>query len=124
MTEVSLRLAALFAAGGLGTLARYGVAMGLRSSDFPWGTLVVNAVGSFLFGLVFEATSQGWSPQLRLVVLTGFMGGFTTFSSFAFETWSLFEQGSFARAGANLALQNVAGFLAVAMGVWIARSWA
>ena len=80
----------LLLAGGIGTVARYVITNMMHSpsgAGFPWGILAVNVVGSFLFGVIW-AISEHWSgdmDQVRLILLVGFMGGFTTFASFAFD---------------------------------------
>ena len=89
----------LFAvAGALGSLARYGMtsAVGaLLGSAFPWGVFVVNVLGCFLFGAVWAAAGllHLISDSARLIILTGFMGAFTTFSTFCNENLALLRQG-------------------------------
>lgn len=114
----------LFGAGGC--LARYlvsGWAYTLLGRGFPYGTLVVNVVGSFLLGLVMEASLRSTllSPEIRVGVTTGFMGGFTTFSTFSYETVRLMEEGSFVQAGANVLLSVVVCILSAALGIYLAR---
>jgi len=113
-------------AGALGTLARYGTSelvAHLVGKKFAWSTLTVNLVGSFLFGLVWTLVvkRQVLSEQAGLVILTGFMGAFTTFSTFAFESSQFFETGRWQAALVNLALQNVLGILAVLGGAALAK---
>jgi CrcB protein len=115
------RLLWLAAAGALGTLARYGVVtLFLRHapSGFPWGVLAVNVSGSFLFGVVWVlAEERGLvSSNVRLMALTGFMGAFTTFSTFAFDNVQLARGGQWAWAAGNIVLSNAAGVLAVLAG--------
>ena len=90
-----LMLAWVALAGALGALARYGVHGLVQSrvaSQFPFGTVVVNVTGSFVLGLVVGlATYQGLDADVRTVVGTGFIGAYTTFSSFSYETFGLFE---------------------------------
>jgi CrcB protein len=85
-------------AGAFGALGRYGVHEVVQSraaSRFPWGTVVVNVTGSFLLGLLVGlATYQGLDPDVRTVVGTGFVGAYTTFSSFSYDTFGLFESGA------------------------------
>ena len=76
----------VFLGGGLGALARYGVAQVLTS---PTSTLVVNVLGGFLIGLVLGGPGEEWSPVLRLAVTVGFLGGFTTFSTFTADAFGL-----------------------------------
>jgi CrcB protein len=117
----------LAAAGALGTLARYGsvqLAARVAPSGFPWAVLGINGVGSFLFGVVWVlAEERGMvSASMRLVVLTGFMGAFTTFSTFAFDTVQLARGGSWAYAVWNVALSNGIGVIAVLAGFRLGRA--
>ena len=115
-------------AGMLGTLSRYGL-QGLvqrhAGSVFPWGTMAVNMAGCFLFGLVWSLAEDRLtiSSEVRTIILVGFMGAFTTFSSFAFETAQLMRDAEWLLAGANVVSQNVCGvlclFLGLALGRWI-----
>ncbi len=120
------RLALLAVAGAAGTLARYGAVTLFAKyapSGFPWGVFAVNVAGSFLFGLVWVMSEErGWvSPDARLIALTGFMGAFTTFSTFAFDNVQLVRGGNWAWAAGNLILSNAAGVLAVLAGFRLGR---
>lgn len=113
-------------AGGVGTLARYGMGSLVHrifGTAFPWGTISVNLLGSFLFGLVWTLATERLviSTEARIIILTGFMGAFTTFSTFMFETGELVRGGQWLLAGGNLLLQNVIGLAAVFGGIAIAR---
>ncbi len=114
--------------GAAGTAARYLVATGAArwiGPAFPYGTLTVNLVGSFLLGVVMEA-GLGYgalSPDLRVVLATGVMGGFTTYSSFNYETLSLLARGAFAVAGVYLGVTLGGCLAAGAAGVALVR-WA
>lgn len=125
MTTQNLMLMAL--AGGFGALCRYGLGgfvQRLAGERFPAGTLVVNLVGCLLFGLVWgwlEGRVQ-FSPQTRVIVLTGFMGAFTTFSTFAFETANLLQAGQLAAAALNVGMQTVLGVVFVLAGLALAQS--
>ena len=123
----SHHLVLLALTGASGTLARYwlsGFVQRLCGANFPWGTLVVNVVGCLLFGFVWTLADelQLISSQTRLIILTGFMGAFTTFSTFAFDTAAMLSHADWLRAGGNIALQNVAGITAVFLGFAIARA--
>jgi CrcB protein len=87
-----------------------------HDSAFPWGTFVVNVVGSFVLGLV----SGGLGPELRLLVGTGFCGALTTYSTFSYETLRLAEDGSVLLAAANVAGSVAAGVAAAFLGVAVA----
>jgi CrcB protein len=115
-------------AGGCGALARYGLGGAvhrLLGAGFPWGTAAVNLVGCFLFGLVWSLAEGRFavSGEARVIVLVGFMGAFTTFSTFIFETGGLLREAQWAMAIANLALQNTVGLMALWMGMALARVW-
>ena len=112
--------------GGLGCMARYlasGWTYQVFGRSLPYGTLLVNVVGSFLLGLVmtFALRSTLFSPELRLGLTVGFMGGFTTFSTFSYETLRLLEDGSVWQAGANVVLNVFLCLLFVLAGVLLAR---
>lgn len=100
----------IFLGAGLGGVSRYWVSNGiywLIGKNFPYGTLFVNATGSFLMGLFFILLLErmdGLGPQLRSLLLIGFMGGYTTFSSFSLETLSLFENGNLLTGCLNIVL--------------------
>lgn len=104
-------------AGALGSLARYGVGAGMQravGARFPWGTLLINVAGSFLIGLfmaVFAARGQ-LDSRARLAITIGFLGGFTTYSSFALETVSLIERRQTAAAALYVGVTLVTGALA------------
>ncbi|MBL8642742.1 MAG: fluoride efflux transporter CrcB [Rhodospirillaceae bacterium] len=102
--------------GAAGSVARYGVgqwsAMAL-GEGFPWGTLIVNVVGSFIIGVV-TATSS--ASDLRLLLAVGFCGGFTTFSAFSIQTLSLIQSGAWANAALNVVGSVMLCLLAVALG--------
>ncbi len=81
-------------AGGLGSLARYGLGAFItrrHPGEFPWGTFAVNVLGAFAMGLIFTLATEKWqlAPWLRLSLTVGFLGGFTTFSTMAFEGYRL-----------------------------------
>lgn len=116
-------------AGALGTGARYlldGWVSRLAGPAFPWGTLVVNGLGSFLIGAIMEVALgvEGFNPTLRLAATTGLMGGFTTYSTFNYETLRYLEEGAQGLACLNVAgtvaTCLVAGWLGVLAGRWLA----
>lgn len=113
-------------AGAAGTLARYGLSglvQRLPAVQFPYGTLAVNVVGCFLAGAfwAFVEDRAGVSGQVRMVVLVGFMGAFTTFSAFALETGGLLRDGEWTWALGNVLLNNVLGIGAFVAGVAAGR---
>lgn len=114
--------------GALGCVSRYLVSGWLYSlfgRALPYGTLGVNVIGSFLLGLLMEGSLRSTllSPELRLGLTVGFMGGFTTFSTFSYETVRLMEEGSLVAAGANILLNVIVCILAAALGIYLARQW-
>jgi fluoride exporter len=113
-------------AGSLGALARYGLegAVSRRSAGaFPWGTFVVNVSGSFALGLVFTVLTERWlvAPWLRSTVTIGFLGAYTTFSTFSLESYRLLEDGANGLALANLLGSLAVGLAAVYAGVVVGR---
>jgi fluoride exporter len=112
--------------GAVGTAARYlisGWALHLLGTAFPWGTLAVNVMGSFLIGGIMHVglTTQVLSPGLRLALTTGVMGGFTTYSAFNYETLQYFQEGARLLALANIAVMLFACLAAGAAGLWAAK---
>ena len=117
----------LVAAGGaIGAAARYlsGLWIAARfGAGFPWGTFFVNVTGSFLIGIVLVLVERGTLPAgARLFVAVGVCGGYTTFSSFSFETLQLLNVGSTGPALLNVLGQVVLCLLAVYLGVVFARA--
>jgi fluoride exporter len=107
----------------LGGIARYwcsGVVANAVGATFPWGTLVVNVVGSFVigfFGTLTAPDGRFFVPsEYRQFVMVGLCGGYTTFSSFSLQTLTLMQDGEWARAGANVGLSVVLCLLAVWLG--------
>ena len=112
--------------GGLGCISRFfvsGLTYQVFGRNLPYGTLMVNVVGSFLLGLLmtFGLRSTLLSPDLRMGLTTGFMGGFTTFSTFSYETLRLIEEGSYWQAGANILLNIMLCLLFALLGVALAK---
>jgi len=91
-------------------------------STFPFGTLTVNIIGCFLIGLVFGLTDRGnLTQEWRLFLATGLIGGFTTFSAFSIESFSLFRDGQFFYATAYISSSVVAGIIATFIGFAIIK---
>jgi CrcB protein len=112
-------------AGALGTVARYGlggVVQRAAGAEFPWGTLVVNITGCFLAGLLWSIFEPRISfAPYRIIIFVGFLGGFTTFSSFALETGELMRDAEWLRAAGNMVLQNGIGVIALFGGLSLGR---
>ncbi len=117
----------IFLGGGLGTLARYwlsGAVAHTFGETFPWGTLIVNITGSFAIGFFATLTSPDgrwlFSGTVREFFMLGVCGGYTTFSSFSYQTLTLAEDGQWFKAGANSVLSLVLCLL----GVWLGHTLA
>lgn len=113
-------------AGVLGTIARYGLSGIVQracGSAFPCGTLAVNVLGCFLFGLVWSLAEDrlSISGEMRTVILIGFFGAFTTFSGFAFETIQLMRDAQWASAAGNIMAQNAVGITGLFLGLMAGR---
>ncbi|MDG4477064.1 fluoride efflux transporter FluC [Thiovibrio frasassiensis] len=116
----------LAVAGACGTLARYGLSglvQRVAGTGFPWGTVSVNALGCLLFGLVWTLTSERFpgTGELRIVLLTGFLGAFTTFSTYMAETGNLLADGEQMYAIGNILLQNGVGVVLFFVGMALGR---
>jgi CrcB protein len=118
MTKTFLfELLAVGAGGAVGAVLRFLVSGWVHRlagfSAFPWGTLAVNAAGCLAIGLLggLADVRQIFTPPQRLFLLIGLLGGFTTFSTFAYESYALARSAEFFQAGLNVALQVVLGFL-------------
>jgi CrcB protein len=113
--------------GFAGAISRYlvdGFVSDRTAGAFPWGTLAVNATGSFLLGLLFAMTTERaiLPAEVRGPVMIGFIGAYTTFSTYMLESWGLIESGSYLPAVANLGGSVVIGLVAVAAGLTIGRA--
>ena len=119
-TLIFLAVAAGSALGGVARYALGGVVARAFGETFPWGTLVVNVLGSFLIGFVATITGPDGrvlvSPVTRQFWMPGLFGGFTPFSSFSLQTLSLAQDGEWLRAGANVLLSVVVCLVAVWLG--------
>ena len=109
----------VFAGGGIGAAVRYwmqGFVHAFSGAGFPYGTLVVNVLGSFLIGFLMSLFDERFvvQPMLRVFLTVGVLGGFTTFSSFSYETMALLRDGSY-----TLGLLNIAG----SVGLCLVATW-
>ena len=115
--------------GFIGANARFAVARvvgALFDTRFPLGTFVINVSGSFLLGFLGAIVGQKIQPSseaMRLALGVGFLGAFTTFSTFEFETHALFEDGSWLTATANIVASVIVGLVAVRAGIVVAKTW-
>ena len=121
-----MNLLGIALAGAAGALARYGLS-GLThrwwGAGFPWGTLTVNLIGCLLLGLLAELTRHtGWlSPEARTAIGIGFLGSFTTFSTFSLETVLLFERGASLAAIAYVLMSVACSIAALFLGLLVVR---
>jgi CrcB protein len=118
-------LIALF--GGLGAMSRYAVdgwVSGATRGQFPWGTLVINVAGSFALGIVVELTTSRLlpHPNWRVALGIGFLGAFTTFSTFTYETVRLADDSAYALALLNVLGMTILGLAAAAAGLLLGRA--
>jgi CrcB protein len=113
----------------MGAIARFEVARAIGAlfeSRFPWGTFVINVSGSFLLGILGAIVAQKMTPNseaMRLALGVGFLGAFTTFSTFEFETHGLLDDGSWVTATANMFASLFLGLVAVRAGLVMAKAW-
>ena len=121
-----MRLALIAVFGAIGTLARYGL-QGLvqvkMASTFPYGTLLINLTGCFFLGLIGQLTLNRMivPPEWRVAIAVGFFGGYTTFSSFGWETAKMFETGEWLRASTYVVSSVILGLLLSAAGMRLAN---
>jgi fluoride exporter len=113
--------------GFLGAVARYGVGLWIGRQwgrSFPIGTFVINVSGSFLIGLLMSLFTERFmvNPQWRLLSVVGFLGAYTTFSTFEYETGALLRDGEWLIAMLNVVLSVIVGFAALKLGEMIAKS--
>ena len=113
-------------AGLAGTLLRYwvsGFVSRQYGETFPWGTIAVNLIGCLVAGAVFFLTEERFlvSPTVRTVILIGLLGGFTTFSAYGLQTFTLLRDGEFALAILNVVTSNILGLFMVWVGYGLAR---
>jgi len=121
-----MRYLLVLAGGGTGALARYVAASAIMTrfgGKFPLGTLTINVTGSFLIGFLMTMLTERFQldPQWRLLLVVGFVGGYTTFSSFEWETFTAVRDGALWAAMLNIVSSVVLGNMAVWLGVMLAR---
>ena len=122
MTKIIL----LFCAGGLGSLSRYllsGILQRAINISFPIGTYLVNIIGCFMFGLIWAYAQDrlSLSPEFRVIILTGFMGAFTTFSTFIFESAALLDSAQWPYFLLNVVGQIITGVILLKFGLTLGR---
>ncbi|KGF68701.1 camphor resistance protein CrcB [Hoeflea sp. BAL378] len=119
-------LVLVFLGGGLGAMARHLASMAVMrvsGGRFPWGTMAVNILGSLAMGLLIAwlARRSAGDSHLRLLLATGFLGGFTTFSAFSLDVATLYERGALTAAAAYVIASVTVSILALFGGLWLAR---
>ena len=110
-------------AGAAGALARYGIGLAVGMRSFPWGTLAINLTGSFILaGLLTAATLHSWSPDAVTPIAVGFLGAYTTFSTFSYETWTMLRTDRVATAGIYVGVSVIGGLCAAGAGYAVGRA--
>ena len=112
--------------GGMGSVARHYAVIAmiaLLGTAFPYGTLIVNILGSFVIGVLVEGMAHKWqvTQEVRAFLVTGFLGGFTTFSSFSLDVFKLADTGQALLAAFYVSISILGSILAVFAGVWFMR---
>jgi CrcB protein len=110
--------------GALGTLARYGLVGLINQRGYPWGTVAVNIVGSFALGVLVGLWGAEHTSNHQLALSIGVLGGFTTFSTFALDTISVWQNGSTGLAVVTVVVSVAAGIGAAVMGIGLGRAMA
>jgi fluoride exporter len=121
-----IRYLVVLIGGGTGALARYIAASAIMTrfgGRFPLGTLVINVTGSFLIGFLMTLLTERFEldPNWRLLLVVGFLGGYTTFSSFEWETYTAVRAGGFWTGMLNVVASVMLGYVAVSFGSMLAR---
>ncbi|WP_306132625.1 fluoride efflux transporter CrcB [Roseivivax marinus] len=121
---MSFTLVQIAVGGAAGAVSRYltgQAAMRVMGPGFPWGTLTVNVVGSFVMGVIVVTLAELSANRISPLLVTGFLGAFTTFSSFSLDTAYMWERGETVQAGAYVAASVVLSLAALFAGLWAAR---
>jgi len=113
--------------GFIGAIARFwlgGYISNKLGTRFPYGTFVINCTGSFLIGFILTLLAERthWSPNWRYLIPVGFIGAYTTFSTFEYETFRSMQDGEFLIASLNVGLSVIVGFISVWLGVITGKS--
>jgi CrcB protein len=112
-----MRTAFVAVAGAAGALSRYGIGLAVGVRTFPWATLAINVSGSFVLGLLLTlGADRGWSENTTVPLAVGFLGAYTTFSTFSYETQTMLRTGRPTAAAVYVATSVIGGILAAAAG--------
>lgn len=118
-----MKTALVALAGATGALTRYGIGVAVGVRDFPWATLGINVAGSFVLGIVLTtAAARSWPDTATVPIAVGFLGAFTTFSTFSYETYTLVRTGRAATAAVYVAASMALGVAAAAAGYALGRT--
>lgn len=118
-------LAQVALGGAIGATCRFLTVQGalrLLGADFPWGTLIVNVAGSFAMGVLFVALAERDALRLAPFLMTGILGGFTTFSAYSLDAFRLYEDGAYGAASLYVAGSVMLSIVALVLGILVARS--
>jgi CrcB protein len=120
------KLLIVAAGGALGTMCRFVVSKFTQSffgGTFAWGTMTVNIIGCLVIGFLWSLSNEKdfLSPFSRLFFMVGFLGAFTTFSTYSLETMNFLRENEFLLMTGNIFVNNFIGFIMVIVGIWIAR---
>jgi len=123
-----MMIVAIAAGGALGAVMRHGVNVGAAhvwGYDFPWGTLIVNILGSFIMGVLVSLFAHYGTPsqELRGFLTVGFLGALTTFSTFSLDTVTLFERGAYVAMASYSLVSVIVSILALFAGLLIVRQF-
>ena len=118
------KLLLVMCGGGLGAICRYSIGLftvKMGATGFAWGTLTANLIGCFLIGILFALSERVrlLTPDMRLFLITGYLGALTTFSSFALETVNAGREGLMFQPLVNILVNNIGGLTMTFMGVWV-----
>jgi len=120
-----MKMALVGVAGAVGAMSRYGIGITIGTRSFPWATLSINLAGSFLLGLlVATGSARDWDSMATVPLTVGFVGGFTTFSTFCYEAFDLLRTDRPGAAAAYITISTIGGTAAAALGYLTGRRFA